>query len=615
MRLISFRIKNFRSIVDTGWVNCSADNVTALVGQNESGKTAVLEALAKTFTGDSVQIDDLRHDDPLPQIWLCTEWTDEELSTSAHAIKKESCRQPIVDAIAANGKRTTWFFSTAFESGNDKILATSYELEAPALLPIVSKQLQASANIELIANTLANIALVKPEGGVPHTPEALKPTVEQDAIEIVDDFTDSLFGEAPLFVLFEETSGLLPNQIEIADNFSLEKNEGQTAAQNFLTIAGINLNALIKSDTRARAATLKKANKQITDDFLAFWSQTIGGKSTLQLECSVHQHAAGHEKAGRSYLEFLITDSAAALYPRQRSRGTSWFMSFFLQLRASKVNGGNIVFLLDEPGSNLHEKAQGDVLTLIEVIREKIGVIYSTHSPHLISEKSLNRILAVERDITPPTYGTKIIDAHALGAASTDTLSPIFTAMGVSLSRQTSIRKHNNVILEELSSYYYLQAFWKLTDCPQEVYFLPATGTSNVPVFAQLFLGWGLDFIVLVDDEPSGRTVYKNLKRDLFLDDDEWAGKRLLKIKDCEGIEDIFDPTDYKTFVLNNPLLPITQTNSKWAKVNGAAKAIHALKFLQKVERKELTLVELQASTQQRITALVAAIQTRLENY
>jgi AAA15 family ATPase/GTPase len=45
MRLIAFRIRNFRSIVDTEWQNLSPDNITCLIGQNESGKTSVLEAL------------------------------------------------------------------------------------------------------------------------------------------------------------------------------------------------------------------------------------------------------------------------------------------------------------------------------------------------------------------------------------------------------------------------------------------------------------------------------------------------------------------------------------------------------------------------------------------
>ena len=45
MQLVAFRIQNFRSIVDTGWHQLAHDNITSLIGQNESGKTSILEGL------------------------------------------------------------------------------------------------------------------------------------------------------------------------------------------------------------------------------------------------------------------------------------------------------------------------------------------------------------------------------------------------------------------------------------------------------------------------------------------------------------------------------------------------------------------------------------------
>lgn len=45
MRLVRARVTNFKSIDDSGWV--TLDAVTCLVGKNESGKTAFLQALQK----------------------------------------------------------------------------------------------------------------------------------------------------------------------------------------------------------------------------------------------------------------------------------------------------------------------------------------------------------------------------------------------------------------------------------------------------------------------------------------------------------------------------------------------------------------------------------------
>ena len=45
MRLSKFRVRNFRSVEDSGWIE--VDDVTALIGINESGKTNLLLPLWK----------------------------------------------------------------------------------------------------------------------------------------------------------------------------------------------------------------------------------------------------------------------------------------------------------------------------------------------------------------------------------------------------------------------------------------------------------------------------------------------------------------------------------------------------------------------------------------
>ena len=67
IKLSAFRIRNFRSIVDTGWQYLSPDNITCLIGQNESGKTSVLEGLRAFYTGNITE-DVLRSDLSLPEI-------------------------------------------------------------------------------------------------------------------------------------------------------------------------------------------------------------------------------------------------------------------------------------------------------------------------------------------------------------------------------------------------------------------------------------------------------------------------------------------------------------------------------------------------------------------
>lgn len=67
MKLHAFRIKNFRSIVDTGFQELSPDGISLIVGQNESGKSSILESL-NSFESGEIFEDDIRSNSPMPEI-------------------------------------------------------------------------------------------------------------------------------------------------------------------------------------------------------------------------------------------------------------------------------------------------------------------------------------------------------------------------------------------------------------------------------------------------------------------------------------------------------------------------------------------------------------------
>lgn len=52
MRLINFKIKSYKSVLDLGVCDVDQD-VTILAGKNESGKTNILEALSKLKSNES----------------------------------------------------------------------------------------------------------------------------------------------------------------------------------------------------------------------------------------------------------------------------------------------------------------------------------------------------------------------------------------------------------------------------------------------------------------------------------------------------------------------------------------------------------------------------------
>ena len=65
MILKRYKVENFRSVLDSGWIDC--DNVTTLVGINEAGKSNLLLALWKLNPAREGNIDAL-HDMPVSKL-------------------------------------------------------------------------------------------------------------------------------------------------------------------------------------------------------------------------------------------------------------------------------------------------------------------------------------------------------------------------------------------------------------------------------------------------------------------------------------------------------------------------------------------------------------------
>ena len=55
MRLTRARVRGYRSVIDSGWFDIECGK-TILVGPNEAGKTAILQALQKLNPPDGIEL-------------------------------------------------------------------------------------------------------------------------------------------------------------------------------------------------------------------------------------------------------------------------------------------------------------------------------------------------------------------------------------------------------------------------------------------------------------------------------------------------------------------------------------------------------------------------------
>ena len=113
MKLKRFRVTNFRSVIDSGWINC--DDITTLVGINESGKSNILLALWKLNPARGGEIDPL-HDLPATKLSTLRDKKAETPFIEA-VFSLEDSSEPISEEVGINFPEEAELSLTRFFSG------------------------------------------------------------------------------------------------------------------------------------------------------------------------------------------------------------------------------------------------------------------------------------------------------------------------------------------------------------------------------------------------------------------------------------------------------------------------------------------------------------------
>ncbi len=401
------------------------------------------------------------------------------------------------------------------------------------------------------------------------------------------ELAEEIFKILPDFELFEDFGSLLPNRIDLEDIVRANRRaEGYKAAINFLTITGLEYSFFQQPSSRILKQKIENLNGELTLNFQDFWRQNVGKNNKIKINFELSHYDHTHpEKSGKPFIEFWIKDEQERLYPKQRSRGVRWFLSFFLELKATAMDKSqrNKVLLIDEPGVSLHARAQEDVLKVFDDIKGQIQIIYTTHSPHLIDVNKLYRILAVQRAIEDDMKSeTLVFSARSLKSATADTLSPIYSTMGARLNQQEIIKSFNNVIVKDLATFYFMKAVVALTGFDKECYFLPASGAESIPMMVNILLGWGLDYINLNFGNSEERAVHEKLMKEHFDNNVDLAMQKMIFMDEYQDAEDMLSTIDFKKYVVK-VREGITVRNSDYLKDNNYSRAILASNFLQEV--------------------------------
>jgi predicted ATP-dependent endonuclease of OLD family len=174
--------------------------------------------------------------------------------------------------------------------------------------------------------------------------------------------------------------------------------------------------------------------------------------------------------------------------------------------------GKPVIFVLDNPGLELHADGQRDIKRVLEEkLPSNAQVIYVTHSPAMIDPFSLDQIRSVE---LKPDVGTRITKLAFKSGTDLDLLEPVRSAVGASIA--TSLVMNDfNVLVEGAADKPILEGAFKRFNEERSKKILVNGSLSESPdaFLVRFFDRAKLPFVIYVDADAAGRDIATTMKR------------------------------------------------------------------------------------------------------
>jgi len=571
MKLKHVTIHKYKSIESEQSFDVEND-ITILVGMNESGKTSILESLAKSnyFIKDKAFVFNKTHDYPRKEKKKSDKVGDDPIAvTCVYEIDENLIglinKDVGVGVFTEKNVAVDHRYSNQQGWGSINCDKRKFIEGKTSALGISSKTL--NDKLDSLNNSKGLDALI-----VEYKDETIVNGIKSLAKYFKNDWGWSnpiaeyitrtlLKTHLPKYLYYDEYYAL-PSRISIENlqNEELDDEEQKTAKALF-ELADINVDELIEADTfEDFKAELEATQATISDELFKYWGTNKNLEITFDIDkIQMEEERIVQDRFGNNQsvtdvkivehvLEIRVRNrrTGVSLPLKNRSKGFNWFFSFLVWFKKiQEDNTSQFILLLDEPGLNLHASAQSNLLNFLRDLSSDYQIIYTTHSPFMIESDNLQKV----RTVFETEQGSIISDS--IQEKDPNTLFPLQAALGYDIAQNLFISKHN-LLVEGASDLLYLQVLSSIlqvagrTGLDDRITIVPTGGLDKVTTFISLLRGSDLNIVCLLDTYKDGQQKFQDLidhkiiaqKKIRFFDE-------FLNDYTTADIEDLFTKDDY----------------------------------------------------------------------
>lgn len=519
MRLLRYRVTNFRSVIDSGWI--SIDDVTALIGVNESGKSNLLLPLWKlkpAREGDIRPTSDYPktmfaeiRENPGRFCFISVEFELGDLAerfASSTGIALEEAQVVRVDRYydgeykvsfprhqhhtTASAEEVEGLLQTALTEIKSISALAKEENQKDELVSGIESAILGLPTVPLAADELSaltsDLRALAPEA--PAKTSSIFPRLEALAAQIddlqarllapapgtVESVKAAIIKRVPRFVYYSNYGNLdseiyLPHVVDNLERDDLGEKEAAKARTlrvlfSFVRLEPSEILELGRDETTVGNPPRRPSETEIAEVAerkreRSILLQSAGTTLTSRFKDWWRQgdYRFRFEADGNHFRIWVADERRPAEVELEgRSTGLQWFLSFYLVFLVESEGQGeheNAILLLDEPGLSLHPLAQNDLSKFFDNLAKTNQIIYTTHSPFLVHADRLDRARKVYVDEKGATQATS--DLRKGAELQPGAAYAVHSALGLSVAESLMLGCQP-VIVEGSSDQHYLTA-------------------------------------------------------------------------------------------------------------------------------------------------------------